>query len=236
MLITMHQPDFLPWLGFFQRWAQSDLLLVLDDVQFIRRAWQNRDRIKTPGGPAWLTVPVRSKGRYHQRIAEVQIDNDANWRQKHLATIEAAYRNCPGFATVFEHLERVYGQGHELLLELNMDLLRLFAGFMDINTPTAFASEYAVQQTSTARLVALARHCGATRYLTGAGARDYLDEALFHAAGIEVVWQQYAPPEYPQAHGAFAPMLSALDFCMNVPATQWSAYLDWMRDTRPAGR
>ncbi|MDR3044995.1 MAG: WbqC family protein [Desulfovibrio sp.] len=213
MRVTIHQPDFMPWLGFFDRWRASDLYIVLDDVQFLRRGWHHRDRIKTAAGPAWLTVPVQQKGRYDQLIGEVALDGDA-WKRKHLAAIRAAYGRAPRFAELFPQLESLYARSHQRLVDLNLDLLRWFAAHFGITAPMALASASAVRQQGTARLVELCRLHGATSYLTGTGSRAYLDEALFREQGVRVEWQAFEHPVYPQLHGAFEPGLSALDGLM----------------------
>lgn len=213
MKITVHQPDFLPWLGFFERWHKSDLYVMLDDVQFLRQGWHHRDKIKTQGGILWLTVPVIRKGRYSQRISEVETA-PGPWRRKHLATIRAAYARAPFFDRVFPLLEQVYARNHTRLLDLNSDLLELTAGLLGITAPRVSASVNNLAEKGTARLVRLCELYGADVYLTGTGARDYLDETLFAASGIKVEWQDFVHPEYPQIHGPFTPGLSVLDFLM----------------------
>ncbi|MDP3426129.1 MAG: WbqC family protein [Humidesulfovibrio sp.] len=213
MIVTIHQPDFMPWLGFFERWRASDLYVILDDVQFLRRGWHHRDRIKTVSGPAWLTVPVLKKGAFDQEIREVRLEKGP-WRRKHLATIRAAYARAPNFSGVFPLLEEIYGRGHDRLVELNLDLLQLFAKLLEIATPVALASDSRIEADGTIRLVRLCVAHGANVYLTGTGSRAYLDEALFAARGIRVEWQRFAHPEYPQLHGEFVPNLSALDYLM----------------------
>ncbi|MEW5772140.1 MAG: WbqC family protein [Thermodesulfobacteriota bacterium] len=213
MRVTVHQPDFMPWLGFFARWRDSDLYVVLDDVQFLRRGWHHRDRIMTAAGPAWLTVPVRKSGRFNQDIRDVEVENGP-WRRKHLAAIAAAYARSPRFAEIFPLLEEVYGRDHARLMDLNLDILRLFARLLGITTPLTMASQHGLAETGTARLVRLCALHGADAYLTGMGSRDYLDEALFTACGIRVEWQEFRPAPYPQLHGAFVPCLSTLDFLM----------------------
>lgn len=214
MLVTIHQPDFLPWLGFFDRWQKSDLYVVLDDVQFLRRGWQHRDKIKTKQGAMWLTVPVITKGKYHQIIRDVRIDNGTDWRHKHLRTIETNYRQAPNFDHCFEKTKKIYDKKHLSLINLNMDLLDLVAAELEITTPTVFASEYDINTTSTQRLVDLVGAVGGTHYLTGLGAMDYLDESLFHKNNIRVVWQKFQHPVYKQLHGEFIPKLSSLDYLM----------------------
>lgn len=214
MIVTIHQPDFLPWLGFFDRWQKSDVYIVLDDVQFLRRGWHHRDKIKTKDGVKWLTVPVLKKGRYHQLIRDVKIDNATNWQTKHLRTIEASYEKAPNFEWCFEEIEDIYKKNHALLMDLNMELLSWAADFFDITTPLVFASQYRLQSFSTQRLVELVKLVGGHCYMTGLGAKGYLDETLFEAEGIQVVWQDYTPPVHEQLHGSFVPMLSCLDFIM----------------------
>lgn len=215
-LVTIHQPDFLPWLGFFDRWRKSDLYVMLDDVQFLRRGWHHRDKIKTGSGEAWLTVPVKKKGKFEQTIAEAAIDHERDWRRKHLNAIEAAYKKTRNFSTVFPAIEEIYGRGHELLVDLNLDLLRYCAGELYIETPIEKASRFGVTASSTKRLVELVAACGGDSYLTGLGARDYLEEELFAEKDIEVVWQKFEHPVYTQLHGPFIEALSVLDYLMNV--------------------
>ena len=216
MIVTIHQPDFSPWLGYFHRWAISDLYIVLDDVQFLRRGWQHRDRIKTADGPRWLTVPVLKKGKYEQRINEAYIDNTTNWRARHLGSITQAYSRCPGYSSLFPELKRIYGAGHNLLKDFNLDLLRLFADLLGIDTPVVMASESPSTLSSTARLVELTAIHGGTHYLTGTGSRAYLEEELFESKGITVDWQDFEHPVYPQKHGEFEPGMSVIDYLMNV--------------------
>lgn len=213
MIVTIHQPDFLPWLGFFDRWARADLYVVLDDVQFIRRGWQHRDLIKTAQGPAWLTVPVCKKGRFAERIRDVETE-DGPWRRKHLATLHAAYARAPYFKSIFPLLEEAYAKEHRRLLDLNLDLLRLAAAQLGISRPLALASDAPQAESGSLRLVRLCQVHGADTYLTGQGSRNYLDEGAFRAAGVTVAWQDYVHPTYPQLHGPFVEKLSVLDYLM----------------------
>jgi|TARA_Y100000031_G_scaffold20092_1_gene20540 hypothetical protein len=214
MIVTIHQPDFLPWQGFFDRWKKSDLYIVLDDVQFIRRGWHHRDKIKTQNKIKWLTVPVQKKGRYHQAIKEVKIDQQENWNQKHLKTIQTAYKKAPNFDFVFGKLSEIYNREYNLLIEFNMDLLRLCSKMLDIDTPLVFASDFNVKSTGGQKLVDLVQSVGGKEYLTGSGSRDYLDEELFKKVGISVRWQEFEHPVYKQLYGSFEKMLSVLDFLM----------------------
>lgn len=214
MIVTIHQPDFLPWLGFFDRWHKSDLYIVLDDVQFLRRGWHHRDKIKTKSGAKWFTVPVIKKGQYQQSIREVKIDNGSNWRHKHLKTIESNYKKAPNFEDCFEKIKEIYDKRHLFLIDLNMDLLQWVAIELGITTPTVFTSEYHVKSTSTQRLVDLVKLVDGDGYLTGQGSKDYLDESPFSKENIKVIWQKFQHPVYGHLHGEFIPRLSCLDYLM----------------------
>ncbi len=214
MIVTIHQPDFLPWLGFFDRWQKSDLYIILDGVQFLRRGWHHRDKIKTREGAMWLTVPVVKKGQYHQLFRDVNIDNDTNWRDKHLKTIELNYKKAPNFELCFEKIREIYDKQHLFLIDLNMELLHFVAVELRITTHFVFASDYKITSTSTQRLIDLVRAVDGTDYLTGLGSKDYLDESLFKKENIIVLWQEFQHPIYSQLHGEFVPMLSCLDYLM----------------------
>ena len=214
MRVTIHQPDFMPWLGFFQRWAVSDLLILLDDVQYIRRGWQHRDKIKTKSGATLLTVPIIKKGRFMQKINQVRIDNNQNWRKKHLKTIETAYKKAPNFECCFTAIRKIYEKEHSLLIDFNVELLAYISSAFKIVTPIVFASEYNISETSTSKLILLTQKVFGDTYLSGIGAKDYIDETLFKIANITIEWQNYLHPEYPQLHGTFISMLSAIDYLM----------------------
>ncbi len=217
MIVTIHQPDFLPWLGFFKRWKQSDIYIVLDDVQFIRRGWHHRDKIKTVHGIKWLTVPVKKRSRYYQKICDVEIDYHVNWQQRHFNIIKAAYGKSRNFDLVFDALTDIYSKNHRFLIDLNMDFLRFCAAQLGIDTPVLKASSYSTKETKSRKLLELVNAVGGSVYLTGTGSMDYLDEKIFLEAGIEVRWQEYDHPVYPQLHGKFEKMLSVLDYLMVSP-------------------
>jgi hypothetical protein len=213
--VCVHQPDFLPWLGFFHRLKNCDVFVVLDNVQFIRRGWQHRDKIKTARGPQWLTVPVKKKGRFDQLIREVEIDDSTDWRGNHMKTLESAYGRAPHFTDVFPAVRGIYAKRHSHLMDLNMDFIRFFCEAFGIDVDTRFASGMDVAGNKSELLAGLTVEAGGQAYLTGTGSRDYLDEGVFESAGIRVRWQEFKHPEYPQLHGNFAPALSAIDALFN---------------------
>jgi len=216
MIITIHQPDFLPWLGFFDRWQASDLYIILDDVQFLRRGWHHRDKIKTLDGPRWLTVPVIKKNNFFQEIKDVKIDNAVNWQKKHLRTIELNYKKADNFKGCFEEISRIYNKRYKFLIDFNVALLENVAKSLGIETPFLFSSSFCIKQASSLKLVELVKAVQGTEYLTGLGSKDYLDEELFSYHKIKIVWQNYKQLKYPQLYGEFESKLSVIDYLMNV--------------------
>jgi len=218
--ILIHQPDFLPWIGFFHRWAVSDLFIMLDDVQFIRRGWHHRDKIKTPEGVRWLTVPVKKKGKFFQPIHEVDILSEDDWQKDHLNLIRAVYKRAPEFKAIFPKIEDIYNKPSFRLMDLNLNFLLFLADYLDIHTPYRFSSEFVVDKKGSDRLIELIRLNQGTEYITGLGSRGYLEEEKFSAQGIHVLWDDFKTPYYPQLQGVFTPDLSILDALMMLPKNE----------------
>jgi hypothetical protein len=200
-------------LGFFQRLLLADHFVLLDDAQFIKGGWQNRDRIKGKNGPAWLTLSIKKK--FPQQINEVALSDNPQWIEDNLNLLRDCYGHARYFDEVFPRIEVVYRSKHQLMIGLNMAILALALDYFEITIPITYASQHAVKLRSNARLVALVQSVGGDNYLTGTGSRDYLDEALFEGAGIKVQWQRFKHPIYPQINGEFEPMLSCLDLIFN---------------------
>jgi hypothetical protein len=215
--VAIIQSSYLPWKGFFDLVARVDELVLFDDVQFTRRDWRNRNRIKTPQGVRWLTVPVRSRGRYHQRIDEVE-PSDPGWPEAHWAAIERAYRAAPAFEAAGPPLRALLeAVPRDRLTTANEHLLRGLCTMLGITTTISRSDGTGAGAGRTGRLVALCRDRGATAYLSGPAARVYLDEAAFAAAGIAVEWMSYGPyPEYPQLHGPFEHHVSVVDVLLHT--------------------
>ncbi len=210
MLVAIHQPHYLPWLRYFEKIARADAFIVLDNIQYSKNGWQNRNRIKTPNGPALLTVPVH--GRYRQRLNEVRVNNAVPWRRKHGEALRQAYGKTPHFAACAEFLEATYGRDWEYLNDLNHHMLTHWVRLLGINTPLYYASELDVPGVATERLVNLVRAVGGDAYYSGAFALDaYLDPAVLAASGIALVLQHWTPPVYEQGRGTFIPDLSVVD-------------------------
>jgi hypothetical protein len=215
MITAIHQPQYWPGLRFFSKMRAAGLFLYLDDVQFEKREFQNRNRIRTPRGWQYLTVPVITKGRFSQKISEVELDNGADWRHNHLSAIKINYARSPFFAQYLPGLESLYSREYPRLADLAYATIDFVRDALRITTPCASASSYGVEAVSSARLAALCAAAGSKEYLSGAGARAYLDEGPFRSAGIGVSWQEFSPVPYPQAFKGFEPNMSALDLLLN---------------------
>jgi hypothetical protein len=217
MKLAIHQPHYAPWLGYFAKWAAADLFVFLDTVQYVKNGWQNRNRIKTPEGPRWLTVPVRA--RLGTLIRDVIVDTSQPWGARHFAMLENAYGAAPWWVRHRDDLEAFYWSDWDRLSPVAVSSARWLADKLGIATPTRLASEMALpddaQGDATARLVALCRSVGADTYLAGQNGALYMDVAQFAKAGITVQTQQYEHPVYAQEHGEFVPFLSALDLLLS---------------------
>jgi WbqC-like protein family len=214
--LVILQPGYLPWLGYFDLLHKADVFVHYDDVQFDKHGWRNRNRVKGPKGAVWLSVPVLHSGRSEQSIHDVEIDNRHSWRRKHLSTVGQFYARAPFIESVLPRLQDILERPWPRLVELDLALIAWLAAELGITTPCHRASELGISGDRNERLINLCRHFGATRYLSGNAALDYLDVTRFTAADIEVAWHDYAHPTYTQLHGAFVPYLSVLDLILNV--------------------
>ncbi|MGA1859721.1 WbqC family protein [Azospirillum sp. 11R-A] len=215
MRVGIIQPNYLPWRGYMDFIRQVDLFLLFDDVQYTRRDWRNRSRIKTAQGWHWLTVPVRHPAR-DQRIFEVEITYEVEWRSAHMAQIDAWYRKAPFYPLYRDELAELLAAEPRTLLELNHSACLWLMRLLDIRTPVRLASELGAQGRKTDRLLDLLRKVGATSYLSGPAAKDYIEVAKFHDVGIGLEYKTYDYADYPQQWGPFQPGLSVIDLLMNV--------------------
>ena len=215
MKAAIHQLQYWPGLRFFAKMRAADLFIYLDDVQFEKREFQNRNRIRTPRGWQYLTAAVVSKGRFSQKINEVELDNPADWLKDHLQAIKQNYARAPFFKEYLPAIETLYSRDYRVLSDLAMATMDLLKDAFAIKTPVKFSSEFKIDETSSARLAKLCAAAGADEYLSGAGAKAYLDPGVFSYAGIKLSWQEFSPRPYPQAFPGFEPDMSALDLLLN---------------------
>ena len=214
--LAIHQPHYLPWLGYLAKWAAADVFVLLDTVQFEKNGWQNRNRIKTASGPRWVTVPVHA--RLGTPIAEVTVDGAQPWPARHRHAIEHAYADAAHFKRHADGLAQLYAVEWTHLAPLAAASAEWLARAMGIATPARLASALGVAASvpadSTGRLIALCRAVGADTYLAGRDGASYMDASRFAAAGIRVLYQDYVHPMYAQLHGEFVPNCSALDLLL----------------------
>ncbi len=218
MRIAIMQPTYLPWLGYFDLLDQVDLFVLLDSVQFTKRSWQQRNRIKTPRGLEWLTVPVAVSGRYHQTIQEASIEDAGFWK-KHVRAIELNYRRAAHFSDTFAGLASVYENGApwDRLVDLNTRLIEWLAERLGIPTSVRTASSLGVEGKRSGLLAEICQELGATEYLSALGSAVYLLGEMheFTGRGIEVRFHNYSHPGYEQLFPPFAPYASVIDLLLN---------------------
>jgi WbqC-like protein len=214
------QSCYIPWRGYFDVIALVDEFILLDEVQYTKRDWRSRNRIKTPDGVKWLTIPVQVKGRYHQRIDEVTIA-EQGWAEKHWRTLQHSYASAPWFDRYAEPVRALFEQGAGLkrLSEINRLFLEGLLPLLGIDTPLSWSTGYPSSGSKTERLATLCEAAGAGEYVSGPAARDYLNEQEFASRGISVRWMDYEGyPDYPQRYPPFDPALSIVDLLFNVGA------------------
>ncbi len=229
MRLAAHQPQYLPWLGFFDKMDRVDRFVLLDVVQYKKNEWQNRNRIRTVEGWHWLTVPVHY--RFPMTIQEVTLDDRGPWRRKHREALRIHYARSPHRAALMPALEALLDEPFENLSALNTRTVRLLAGLLGARSPISLASEIpGLPDGADERLIALCRHFGCAEYLAGAGGADYMDMQSYHRAGIRVLFQEFRHPVYRQAYPGFEPNLSAVDLLLNCGAGSIAR----VRETREA--
>lgn len=208
MKVAIHQPNYLPWCGYFAKISACDVFIFLDDAQMSKGSYVSRTTIRSKAGPQWLTVPVK----VHDRpvIADVPIAA-AEWAKKHLATLRQTYSKAPHVAEVMAILEPLYEAGEVNLSQLNRRLISAILDYLDLERPTYLSSSFDVEGTSDDRLIELIRKVGGTHYLSGKGGTNYQDPGKFKAAGIELEICEYAPIPYDAPRYPFVPGLSIVD-------------------------
>lgn len=214
MLVGIHQLHYMPWLRYFEKIARVDVFVVLDNIQYNKNGWQNRNKVKTNLGAALLTVPVIDK--FAQRLDEVRIAEGSSWRKKHWRMLQQNYSKAPYFDEHARFFAEIYQREWTTLNDLNRPMLHYLVDALQITTPIAYASELNVPGLATDRLVNLIKAVEGDTYYSGAYALDaYLDASILEAAGIGLVLQHWEAPVYPQLHGDFVRDLAVFDLLMN---------------------
>ena len=224
MTVSIHQPNYLPWLGFFNKVSQSDIYVVFDDVQYpMGKDFHNRNQIKTNNGKTWLTIPVIGKSE-RRKFNEIQI-KDNGWNEKHLNNIKNFYGKTKYFNDYYPDLEKFYTTTYDKLIDLNMDMNKWFFKLLDINTEIKYSSQICYYQDvfklnelkGLDKIIHILKQTNTTQYITskGPGASRYIDEKVFKDSNIELIWNEYKHPTYNQQFGDFIPYMSILDLLFN---------------------
>jgi hypothetical protein len=216
--VAIVQSSYIPWKGYFDLIRRVDEFILFDDVQYTRRDWRNRNRIKSPSGPLWLTIPVEVKGRYLQAIKDTKI-SDPRWNERHWRCIQGSYARAPYYGTYREEFEDLYrGCDATALSVINFRFLSRLCRLLSIDTRLTWSMDYTtVDANTTERLIALCQQAGATEYLSGPSARAYIDQTLFEKAGIVLTYMDYdGYPEYAQLYPPFDHHTSVIDLLVHT--------------------
>lgn len=216
--VAILQSNYIPWKGYFDMIRMVDEFILYDDMQYTRRDWRNRNKIKTANGLQWLTIPVESKGNFYQKINETKVSGH-DWIDKHWHAITLNYAHAPAFKEYGPQIQEIYEKcrNEEYLSRINYLFLTEICRMLGIATKITWSSDYQLVDGKTERLVGLVRDSGGTEYLSGPAAQDYIAEDCFRDAGIKLTWMDYSDyPEYPQLFGEFEHNVSILDLLFNM--------------------
>lgn len=214
--VAILQSNYIPWKGYFDMIASVDEFILYDDMQYTRRDWRNRNQIKTPNGVQWLTVPVKAKGKYHQKIRDTEIDGQ-DWASAHWKSLAQNYRRAPCFNEVAEWLEPLYlAKSYTHISQLNRSFIEAVCEYLGIKTVISNSWDYILAEGKTDRLADLCVQAGGGVYVSGPAAKAYIEESVFQAMDIKLTWFDYSGyPEYPQLWGEFTHSVTILDLLFN---------------------
>jgi hypothetical protein len=214
LIVAVHQPQYLPWIGYFDKMRRADVFCYLNDVQYKKNEWQNRNRIKTAQDWQWLTVPVRY--RFPEKINEVRINNTIPWSKKHLQALKTNYNRAPYFKAYISIFEDIFSREWEFVSELNIHLIERLKETLQMQAKTTtVSSELTLREEPTDRLIDICKALGADTYLAGQGGADYMDVTRFAENGLKVIIQEFKHPVYPQLFKDFKSHLSIVDMLFN---------------------
>jgi len=217
MIVSIHQPNYLPWLGFFNKMARSDVFVIFDDVQLVRgKSYVTRNKVKTANGAQWLTVPAKGKGELAP-IMDTLIAQDGRWQKKHWKTIQLSYKKAPYFDKYEAQFSQIYGASWEKVSDLNVSLIKVIKDMMGIKATLILSSEMNIEASGTEKIMSIVRELKADQYITGEGegSKRYIIEDEFNKNNIGLIYQHFKYPVYHQLWGDFVPNLSAIDLLMN---------------------
>ncbi|MDD2689909.1 MAG: WbqC family protein [Candidatus Omnitrophica bacterium] len=215
MIIAAHQPQYLPWLGYFHKIYEAQAFVFLDNVQYEERGYQNRNRIRTKDSWIWLSVPVLKTEQPYPNISQVYIDNSQDWNKRHWRSIYLNYTRSAFFKEYSGFFEDLYSKKWERLIDLNIHLIKSINQFLGIDKKIYLESQFKINSASTQRIIDICQALKADVYLSGAGGKAYLEEEKFQQNNIKLIYQQFKHPEYTQLHKPFLPFMSIIDLMFN---------------------
>jgi hypothetical protein len=214
LVLSGHQPVYLPGIMVFNKIALSDVFMFVGHCQYLKKSWHSRNRIRLGNQELWLSIPVKTAGRFDQAINDTLPANDF-WKRKHLGSIRQAYQKSPFFQNYYPELEGLLHSHDGSLGDLNISLIKMFLRWLSITTPIVDSRDYCIRGNATGMLISMCEAIGADRYLSNEGSRVYVDELQMAEAGIQHCWQVFEHPVYPQG-ADFMPNLSIIDLFFNV--------------------
>lgn len=216
MKVSIHQSQYIPWPAYFKKIAISDKFIILDDVQYQKNGVQNRNKLRNKHGEFWLTIPVG--GSIQEKINEKKC-SEMKWKKKHFQSITQSYSKSKGWKAHHEAIEDIFLNSSEYLNEINISFIKYFVSFMEIETELFLSSQMNSSGSKSDLVLSLCKELNATEYISGIGAKDYLDLKTFRNNSIKIDFIKSINPSYNQVHGNFIPNLSFLDMLMNVDKT-----------------
>lgn len=215
MMLTAHQPAYLPWLGYFQKMMLSDEYIILDDVQFEKNSFINRNKIKTSNGAVWMTIPILTKGYKEKTISDMEINNTVKWRKKHWLTLLNNYKKAPFFSQYCDFFEDMYAKKWDTLVDLLTYSNQFFIKELNIETDFIKLSDLNIKSKKQDLIIDLCKERGSNNFIFGSQGRDYVEKEKFDNERIEICFQNYEHPTYRQQWGEFTPYLSVVDLLFN---------------------
>lgn len=212
-IVSIRQPGYLPYMGFFKKIQSVDTFVFLDDVQYSRSDWDNRNKIRTPEGSMWLTLPILNKSG--KLLNQIEIDNSKDWLYKHKAAIKFNYESCPYFDLYWEDIQNILDKSYTKLIDLNISLINYFISVLNIDTKTIFSSELNIQSAGSQKLLEICSSLKADTYLSGELGQNYLDEKIFENENIKIIYEKFEHPIYRQKYSEFVPNMSIIDLLFN---------------------
>ena len=218
MIAAIMQPTYLPWIGYFKLIKSVDKFVFLDDVQFNKRSWQQRNKIFFNKKTQYLTVPIKSKGKFLQKISEVMIDESIDWRNDHLKTLELAYKKTIYFEEIYNILKNVYDKKDKYLSSMNVKLIKIIMNYLKINKEIIFSSQLNTSGSKDEKLISILKEINASKYLSPEGSKIYIGEGKnFHNNQIDISFFEYKHPNYNQGNKqTFVKNLSIIDALFNL--------------------